>query len=136
LHPYRHHPSFKALQLYTSKQAKLSSLLVLNQPWGTHDLDNWRPAAGPVISMDFSACISDESFGPAVEGCRGDFDFTIKFERIIFMLIPTTIFIAISLPRLLYLIRRPVIVDGGSKFLQAAKLVRHVASVSLPQAVG
>lgn len=79
--------------------------------------------------MDFSECISDQSFGPAVEGCRDNFDFTIKFERVVFMLIPTTIFIAISLPRLLYLMRRPVIVNGGSKFLQAAKLVRDLLYV-------
>lgn len=72
--------------------------------------------------MEFSGCLNDESIGPAVEGCRGDFDFTIKFERICFMLIPTIVFMAICLPRILYLSHRPVIVYGG-KILQAAKLV-------------
>lgn len=76
--------------------------------------------------MEFSGCINDESLGPTVEGCRGGFDFTIKFEKIFFMLIPTTVFIAICLPRLLYLIRRPVIVDGGGRRLRAAKLVRSI----------
>ncbi|KAG4443174.1 hypothetical protein IFR05_001316 [Cadophora sp. M221] len=72
--------------------------------------------------MEFSGCVNDESIGPAVEGCRGDFDFTIKFERICFMLIPTAVFIAICLPRIVYLTRRPVIVYGG-RFLQISKLL-------------
>jgi hypothetical protein len=76
--------------------------------------------------MEFSGCFNDESLGPTVEGCRGDFDFTIKFEKIFFMLLPSTLFIAISLPRLVYLIRQPVIVDGGGRLLQAAKLVRPI----------
>jgi ATP-binding cassette subfamily C (CFTR/MRP) protein 1 len=86
--------------------------------------------------MEFSGCINDESLGPAVEGCRGDFDFTIKFEKIFFMQIPTTLFIAICLPRLFYLTRQPVIVDGGGRLLQAAKLVRPVLSICLSQVAG
>ncbi|QKX60884.1 uncharacterized protein TRUGW13939_08030 [Talaromyces rugulosus] len=75
--------------------------------------------------MEFSGCFNDESLGPTVEGCRGDFDFTIKFEKIFFMLLPSTLFIAMGLPRLVYLIRQPVIVDSGgsSRLLQAAKLI-------------
>ncbi|KAI2615181.1 P-loop containing nucleoside triphosphate hydrolase protein [Hypoxylon sp. NC1633] len=63
--------------------------------------------------MNFSGCLDDESFGPAVQGCRGDFDFTIKFEKIFFALIPTAVFIALSLPRVVLLARRPAIVDGA-----------------------
>ncbi|KAL2131166.1 hypothetical protein VTI74DRAFT_5453 [Chaetomium olivicolor] len=70
--------------------------------------------------MDFSACPGDASFGPAVRGCRGDFDFTIKFEKIFFALIPAPIFIAFALSRAVYLSRRPVIVNGT--LLRAAKL--------------
>jgi ATP-binding cassette subfamily C (CFTR/MRP) protein 1 len=81
--------------------------------------------------MEFSGCISDESLGPAVEGCRGDFDFTIKFEKIFFMLIPTAVFIVLCLPRIVYLVRRPVIVDG--RVLQAAKLVRHSISLVIKE---
>lgn len=73
--------------------------------------------------MEFSGCVNDESIGPAVEGCRGDFDFTIKFERICFLLIPTAIFITICLPRIFYLSRQPIIVYGG-RILQIAKVVR------------
>lgn len=71
--------------------------------------------------MDFSGCLNDEAFGPAVEGCRGDFDFTIKFESIFLSMIPAAIFIAVSLPRIVYLGRRPVIVGGS--LLRIAKLV-------------
>lgn len=78
------------------------------------------------IAMEFSGCFNDESLGPTVEGCRGDFDFTIKFEKICFMLLPSTLFIAIGLPRLIYLLRRPVVVNDGGRHLQAAKLVRPI----------
>ncbi|RYP20476.1 hypothetical protein DL765_002775 [Monosporascus sp. GIB2] len=63
--------------------------------------------------MDFSGCLNDESIGPAAEGCRGDFDFTIEFEKIFFALIPTAIFIASCPARIVYLLRRPAIVGGS-----------------------
>jgi hypothetical protein len=71
--------------------------------------------------MDFSGCADDDSFGPAVRGCRGDFDFTIKFEKIFFALIPAPVFIALALSRVVYLARKPVIVGGA--FLRITKLV-------------
>lgn len=74
--------------------------------------------------MDFSGCLNDESLGPAVEGCRGDFDFTIKFEKIFLSMIPASIFIAASLPRIVHLKRQPTIVGGA--LLRIAKLVRSV----------
>ncbi|KAL2020583.1 hypothetical protein VTK56DRAFT_8171 [Thermocarpiscus australiensis] len=70
--------------------------------------------------MDFSGCADDESFGPAVRGCRGDFDFTIKFEKIFFVLIPASIFVALCVCRLVYLARKPITVTGV--VLRAAKL--------------
>lgn len=72
--------------------------------------------------MDFSGCRNDDSLGPAVLGCRGDFDFTIKFEKIFLDLIPTAVFIAICLPRIVYLIHRPAIVGGAA--LRWTKSVR------------
>ncbi|KAI1780252.1 P-loop containing nucleoside triphosphate hydrolase protein [Hypoxylon cercidicola] len=69
--------------------------------------------------MDFSGCLNDESFGPTVQGCRGDFDFTIMFEKIFFALIPSAVFIALCLPRVVYLTRKPAIVGGA--FLQYIK---------------
>ncbi|KAL2257594.1 hypothetical protein VTK26DRAFT_9425 [Humicola hyalothermophila] len=70
--------------------------------------------------MDFSGCPDDDSFGPAVRGCRDDFDFTIKFEKIFFTLIPAPVFIALALCRIVYLARKPVIVGGV--LLRTAKL--------------
>jgi len=71
--------------------------------------------------MDFSGCLNDESIGPTVQGCRGNFDFTIKFEKIFLDLIPTVVFIAICLPRIVILARRPAIVGGAA--LRRAKSV-------------
>lgn len=66
--------------------------------------------------------MNDISFGPAVEGCRGNFDFTLKFEKIILSILPSAIFIALSVPRGIYLARRPIIV-GGTTF-RFTKIVR------------
>lgn len=73
-----------------------------------------------------SACINDDSFGPNVRGCRGDFDFTIRFERIFLAIIPTSIFIALSIPRIAFLLQKPKIV--GAVWLQFLKLVRASSS--------
>ena len=72
--------------------------------------------------MDFSGCPDDDTFGPVVQGCRGDFDFTIKFEKIFLSIIPAAVFIAISLSRVVYLSQKPTIVSGS--ILRALKLVR------------
>ena len=51
------------------------------------------------------ACSNDNSIGPAVLGCRGNFDFTVYFEQVAFVIVPSCLFIALSLvdlPRLLY----------------------------------
>lgn len=71
--------------------------------------------------MDFTGCLNDEAFGPAVRGCRGDFDFTIKFEQIFMVLLPASIFTAVSLSRIAFLARRPSIVAGAG--LKYTKLV-------------
>ncbi|KAI1382741.1 P-loop containing nucleoside triphosphate hydrolase protein [Hypoxylon trugodes] len=63
--------------------------------------------------MDFSGCLNDNAFGPAVQGCRGDFDFTIIFEKIFFTIIPAAVFIAICLPQIVYLSRKPEITGGA-----------------------
>ncbi|KAK3685219.1 P-loop containing nucleoside triphosphate hydrolase protein [Podospora appendiculata] len=70
--------------------------------------------------MDFSGCLDDESFGPSVRGCRDDFDFTLKFEKIFLSLIPASLFIAVSFSLIVHWARRPVIVGGV--FLRSAKL--------------
>ncbi|KAM7197970.1 P-loop containing nucleoside triphosphate hydrolase protein [Naviculisporaceae sp. PSN 640] len=46
------------------------------------------------------ACPSDREFGPAVSGCRGNFDFTIKFEDIILSLVPSALFFVLAAARI------------------------------------
>ncbi|WYZ35872.1 hypothetical protein EsH8_X_000519 [Colletotrichum jinshuiense] len=67
-----------------------------------------------------SRCLNDDSLGPIVQGCRDDFDFTLRFERIFLAIIPAAVFIALSLPRIAYLSRKPRIV--GAKSVQTIKL--------------
>lgn len=71
--------------------------------------------------MAVSGCINDNSFGPVVEGCRGGFDFTFRFQNIILGIVPAAIFIPIALTRLATLAFRSRIVGG--KVLQFTKLV-------------
>lgn len=71
--------------------------------------------------MDFSGCPADIVFGPAVEGCRNDFDFTIKFERIFFSLVPAATFIAICPARIIFLLEKRSFVGGT--WLQLSKQV-------------
>ncbi|TDZ14677.1 ABC transporter FUM19 [Colletotrichum orbiculare MAFF 240422] len=73
-----------------------------------------------IVRMNFISCPNDDSIGPSVQGCRNDFDFTLKFEKIFLTILPTTLFIALSIPRVAALVRRPKIVDGA--FLQCTKL--------------
>lgn len=79
--------------------------------------------------MDFSGCHDDDTFGPAVQGCRGDFDFTIRFEQLILGIIPPAVFVPLVLPRLIYLWQRPNLVAGP--LLLAAKLVTIIALAGL-----
>lgn len=50
--------------------------------------------------QELVAAAHDETFGSAIQGYRGDCDFTVKFKRILFAIIPATIFIAACLPRI------------------------------------
>ncbi|KAJ5663804.1 hypothetical protein N7507_004535 [Penicillium longicatenatum] len=70
------------------------------------------------------SCVNDASFGPIVKGCRGDFDFTLKFEKIILSILPSVVFIALSVPRAIHLARKRRTVNGTTfqfvKLLAAA----------------
>ncbi|KAL0929815.1 ABC transporter [Colletotrichum truncatum] len=63
--------------------------------------------------MGLTGCLNDDAFGPAVQGCRGDFDFTQKFERIFFWLVPAAIFIPAAALRLIQLLSRPRLVEAS-----------------------
>jgi ATP-binding cassette subfamily C (CFTR/MRP) protein 1 len=83
--------------------------------------------------MDFSSCLDDDTFGPAVQRCRDGFDFTIKFERIFLSLIPAAIFIALALTRVVFLVSHEQIVTGPT--MQRLKVVsqsQKVWDVNLP----
>ncbi|CAM1502428.1 Fc.00g044120.m01.CDS01 [Cosmosporella sp. VM-42] len=62
--------------------------------------------------MSSMLCLNDGSFGPTVEGCRGDFDFTQKFERIFLSIIPAAVFVAAALARVTVLSQNKRIVGG------------------------
>lgn len=70
-----------------------------------------------------STCVNDNSFGPSVQGCRGDFDFTLRFQRIFFAILPAAVFIALTLPRIAWLAVKPRIVSGTLQ--QFTKLVER-----------
>ncbi|KAG5788458.1 hypothetical protein H9Q69_012481 [Fusarium xylarioides] len=53
-----------------------------------------------------SACLNDDSLGPAVRGCRGDFDFTVAFEDVVFVIVPAAAFICLGFFRIFTLCRR------------------------------
>ncbi|KPM39618.1 ATP-binding cassette transporter abc3 [Neonectria ditissima] len=70
--------------------------------------------------MSSMFCVNDGSFGPGVQGCRGDFDFTQKFERIFFSIIPAAVFVAAAVARVAVLSQVPRVVEG--RILQYLKL--------------
>ncbi|SCV45071.1 fumonisin cluster-ABC transporter [Fusarium fujikuroi] len=63
--------------------------------------------------MDFKSCLSDASFGPFVKGCRGNFDFTLKFELIIFFIAPYCVFTTLVFVRILILVSKSQIITGN-----------------------
>jgi hypothetical protein len=75
-----------------------------------------------MFDMDFTGCLNDDAFGPSVLGCRGDFDFTLQFEKIFLSIIPSSIFVALALTRTAILVRKPTIVKGTA--FKYTKLVR------------
>jgi hypothetical protein len=74
-------------------------------------------------------CRNDGSIGPAVQGCRDDFDFTVTFENIILTIVPASAFLILGLGRLLLLRARRPIVNG--RVFSLAKLVRYPCSGAL-----
>ena len=77
--------------------------------------------------MSESLCLNDGSLGPGVRGCRGDFDFTQKFERIFLQIIPAAVFVAAAFARVVVLSQRSRIVGG--LVLQSLKAVSRQLKV-------
>ena len=78
--------------------------------------------------MNFG-CGDDDSFGPAVRGCRGDFDFTVRFEQLVLAIIPPAVFVALVVPRVVSLLGKPLLVKGTA--LLASKVVAIVSLAAL-----
>lgn len=68
-----------------------------------------------------SACLNDAAFGPTVQGCRGNFDFTMEFEMIFLDALPTSVFIIIFLTRIAYLATQRTV--ASEVVLRASKTV-------------
>ncbi|KAI0602863.1 ATPase-like protein [Biscogniauxia sp. FL1348] len=80
-----------------------------------------------------TGCINDGEFGPAVQGCRDDFDFTIKFEGTILALLPNCLFVAASVLRIVHLAKRQEIVKNTA--LRNIKLIATFVFTSLQVAL-
>ncbi|KAI6361085.1 hypothetical protein MCOR25_006549 [Pyricularia grisea] len=52
---------------------------------------------------------ADRVFGPAVQGCRSDFDFTLLFQDTVLGILPSSLLIILAAARLVVLARRPAI---------------------------
>ena len=74
--------------------------------------DDSQSNSATMFNMGPSGCLNDNSFGPHVLGCRGDFDFTLQFEQIFLSILPSCIFMSAAFVRLVVLIRRPTMVEG------------------------
>ncbi|KAI9932592.1 hypothetical protein ASPWEDRAFT_101029 [Aspergillus wentii DTO 134E9] len=78
--------------------------------------------------MNSQQC-ENNSFGPTVSDCRGNFDFTKTFEDIFFAIVPAVLFLLAACLRIEYLRRQPRIVQGIS--YQILKLILLVAYFAL-----
>lgn len=75
--------------------------------------------------MERQQCRNDGDFGPAVVGCRGDFDFTLAFELAILSILPSCLFLLSASFRLVQLRRRKSLGnDAASRWAFVAKQVR------------
>lgn len=67
-------------------------------------------------------------FGPTVQGCRDNFDFTLSFEQYIFTILPASALLIVAPLRIFHLRKLPAVVRGS--LLRRLKLVR--SSHTLP----
>jgi ATP-binding cassette subfamily C (CFTR/MRP) protein 1 len=85
----------------------------------------------PEPQMATTNCLNDDDFGPVVKGCRDDFDFTLRFELIIFSLVPSSIFVLVALLRCFQLHKGRKIVDA-KPFLAAKLVSNHCCACVVP----
>jgi ATP-binding cassette subfamily C (CFTR/MRP) protein 1 len=51
-------------------------------------------------------CLNDQLLGPVIKGCRGNFDFTQLFENAFLSILPSSIFLVLSVVRIANLIQK------------------------------
>lgn len=71
--------------------------------------------------MTRDVCLNDDAFGPVLNGCPDNFDFTLLFQQAFLSIAPSSVFIVVAAIRVAYLRRQPRIV--GSNRFQILKIV-------------
>ncbi|OLN87143.1 Canalicular multispecific organic anion transporter 2-like protein 1 [Colletotrichum chlorophyti] len=90
--------------------------------------------------MERQQCRNDREFGPAVVGCRGDFDFTVAFELSILSILPSCLFLLSTSWRLVQLYNRPSLDHGSQQgtnvcFLIFVKFAVFVIAVAVKSTI-
>ncbi|KAF4984521.1 hypothetical protein FZEAL_317 [Fusarium zealandicum] len=81
------------------------------------------------------ACRNDDAFGPVVQGCRGNFDFTLQFEEIFLSIVPSCLFLVLAFGRLLWLFRGPSIAEATTFLWTKLAVIVTFAALQLSQLV-
>jgi ATP-binding cassette, subfamily C (CFTR/MRP), member 1 len=66
----------------------------------------------------------DDVFGPRVNPCQSELDFTLYFEQLILTIIPAAVFLLLACWRLRKLLRQDIKIVGGVSWLVVVKYVR------------
>ncbi len=76
------------------------------------------------VSSAAMGCLptADAAFGPVVQSCRDDFDFTVAFEQYFFTILPAALLLLAAPFRLKHLSGLPA-AFSGQKLLRSLKLV-------------
>ena len=84
------------------------------------------------VTEFFESCppSADGAFGPAVQGCRDDFDFTLAFEDYFFSIVPSAIFLLLAPVRVQQLFSKRQRVHGDTfKYTKVVRQHRHSVSI-------
>lgn len=78
-----------------------------------------------------STCLNDNSLGPFVQGCRGNLDFTVRFEQIFLSIVPAGAFVALSVARMAVLFRRLRIIQNAASGFVKVSLLAILSALQL-----
>ena len=82
------------------------------------------------MALDLMRC-EDDSFGPTVHNCRGDFDFTLLFEQSFLSITPSSLLIILSICRICFLRSRSKQVAGTILWICKIATITCYAAVQL-----